>query len=193
MHFHVFHCFSTDLTTYLESEAIKSAADIQKIGRQLFEALDTLHQTAKVTHRDVKPSNILVDADGTIALADFGFSSATATLTGTAGAIPYRAPDAVPTDKLDIWSSGMTMLQVAAGRSDYGYFMEKANWNRNVQPWLKDPKWVRGLVETDATLLTASQRDKLASAMEKIFGQSTETTRPSAADILKEPFFAEPL
>jgi len=76
----------------------------------------------KIIHRDIKPSNILVARDGVIKLADFGVSgelvnSFAGTFTGTSY---YMAPERIQGAKYtitsDVWSLGLTILEVAMNR-----------------------------------------------------------------------------
>lgn len=93
---------------------------------QIVAGLDYLHKCG-VTHRDVKPANILVDPDGVIKITDFGVSSAVdvPTMTGNTivGTPWYIAPEMIegrPYGKsVDIWSLGCTVIELATGKRPY--------------------------------------------------------------------------
>ncbi|HEX6359412.1 serine/threonine-protein kinase [Actinophytocola sp.] len=82
-------------------------------------ALDHAH-TAGVVHRDVKPSNILVDRrTGQVLLCDFGIAAAGRRV-GTPG---YVAPELIPIDKAapvdpraDVYSLGVVLYECLTGR-----------------------------------------------------------------------------
>eukprot|EP00038_Savillea_parva_P000031 m.93695 g.93695 ORF g.93695 m.93695 type:complete len:449 (-) comp10012_c0_seq2:109-1455(-) len=82
-------------------------------------------QELKIMHRDIKPSNILVNSAGAIKLCDFGVStqlqqSMTATYVGTNA---YMAPERVQghpyTVRSEVWSLGLTLVELAIGRFPY--------------------------------------------------------------------------
>jgi Protein kinase domain/PEGA domain len=92
----------------------------------LADALHALH-LANIVHRDVKPSNIIVDSSGKMVLADFGLARAAfgteLTQTGEALGTPrYMSPEQVLGKKdaidgrSDIYSLGSTLYEVLAGR-----------------------------------------------------------------------------
>lgn len=93
---------------------------------QIVAGLDYLHKNG-VTHRDVKPANILVNPDGVIKITDFGVSSAVdvPTMTGNTivGTPWYIAPEMIegrPYGKsVDIWSLGCTVIELATGKRPY--------------------------------------------------------------------------
>ena len=60
-----------DYLSSMSDEGQCEPGEIQRITRDLLSALDFIRRKEFV-HRDVKPDNILIDEDGTIALADFG-------------------------------------------------------------------------------------------------------------------------
>ncbi len=95
-----------------------------RLGVAIARALQTAHE-AGVLHRDVKPSNILLRADGTVLLADFGLardsSSAVRTEPGQfVGTVAYAAPEqlrgAHVDARSDVYALGATLYHALSGR-----------------------------------------------------------------------------
>jgi serine/threonine protein kinase len=97
------------------------------LGAALASALAYVHEQG-IVHRDVKPSNIMVDAAGNAKLADFGIAqltdASTLTVTGTTlGTAAYMAPEQLEHHQVgtgaDVWSLGMVLLECLIGRRIY--------------------------------------------------------------------------
>jgi serine/threonine-protein kinase len=95
------------------------------IGRQVAEALDALHTTARMIHSDVKPANIVVAPDGHATLVDLGFvhtpgESRHWSSRPVYGTLNYLAPEALTSSlaaspQSDVYSLGVTLYEVIAG------------------------------------------------------------------------------
>nr|QAS62465.1 LRR receptor-like serine/threonine-protein kinase RPK2 [Sedum alfredii] len=100
---------------------------IHKIALDIAQALAYLHDQCvpRVLHRDVKPSNILLDNELNAYLSDFGLSrllgtSETHATTGVAGTFGYLAPEYAMTcrvsDKADVYSYGIVLLELLSDK-----------------------------------------------------------------------------
>jgi serine/threonine protein kinase len=93
-------------------------------------ALDFAHRQGMI-HRDVKPSNIIITADGDPMLTDFGIAKIldleeTVDLTGTSAAVgtpEYMAPEQSTSNKTDhradIYALGVVLYEMVVGRKPY--------------------------------------------------------------------------
>lgn len=115
------------LAGLLRAHGPLSVAQAAAVGDAVAAALEAAH-TAGITHRDVKPGNVLVAKDGRIKLNDFGIarnvSEATMTRTGMMlGSPAYIAPEVASggavTPGADLWGLGATLFAAVEGRPPY--------------------------------------------------------------------------
>ncbi len=116
------------LSQVLEERGRLPADETLRIVAQAATALQVAHD-AGIVHRDVKPSNLLIETEGTVRLADFGVarSAATAGLTGTQkimGTVQYMAPEQAMgqgvTPAADIYALGAVAYHCLAGQAPFG-------------------------------------------------------------------------
>jgi serine/threonine protein kinase len=102
------------------------AADV---GVRLLGALATAH-AAGILHRDVKPSNVLLDGDGRAVLTDFGIATLegdpTLTQVGMVMGTPgFTAPERIrgepATPASDLWSLGATLYAAVDGHGPFDH------------------------------------------------------------------------
>lgn len=88
----------------------------------VLEGLTYLYDAHRIIHRDIKPSNILCNSQGEIKICDFGVSgelvnSIADTFVGTSTYMsPERIQGAPYTVKSDVWSLGVSLIELALGR-----------------------------------------------------------------------------
>jgi serine/threonine-protein kinase OSR1/STK39 len=103
---------------------------IATVLQSILSALVCIHQQGQI-HRDVKPGNAIIGKDGVIKVGDFGVA-ATLLEEGqrkrarftTIGTPSYMAPEVLEngsghTEKADIWSLGITAIELATGSAPY--------------------------------------------------------------------------
>ncbi len=101
---------------------------VDSVGQDIALALDYAHQRGLV-HRDVKPSNILLEESGKAYLTDFGIALAAGeerlTRTGTAvGTVHYMSPEQIARpreigQRTDIYSFGCVLYEMLTGRPPF--------------------------------------------------------------------------
>ena len=102
--------------------------EVNRLFRQVGSALDYAHRLG-IVHRDVKPSNVLLDNEGNCYLTDFGLakileSSVQLTASGVGLGTPaYMSPEQGQGDKADarsdIYALGVVLYEMIAGQTPY--------------------------------------------------------------------------
>eukprot|EP00291_Cryptomonas_curvata_P030973 CAMPEP_0172211932 /NCGR_PEP_ID=MMETSP1050-20130122/36690_1 /TAXON_ID=233186 /ORGANISM="Cryptomonas curvata, Strain CCAP979/52" /LENGTH=515 /DNA_ID=CAMNT_0012892465 /DNA_START=75 /DNA_END=1619 /DNA_ORIENTATION=+ len=114
------------LQAYQQRRAELTEAEMAGLMRHCLEAVGFLHSLGRI-HRDIKSDNVLINSSGGVKMADFGFcvqltqeKEMRHSMVGT----PYwMAPELVRgqsyDQKVDIWSLGIMMIEMAEGEPPY--------------------------------------------------------------------------
>jgi eukaryotic-like serine/threonine-protein kinase len=115
------------LSRVLAEDGPMSPARAAEMGKVLLEALGSAH-AAGVVHRDVKPGNVLITAEGRTVLTDFGIATVAGDpgltqagmVMGTPGfCSPERIRGAPASPASDLWSLGATLYAAVEGHGPF--------------------------------------------------------------------------
>ncbi len=169
----------------VEGQVRLSAAEVVAIAAQLARGLEAVH-AAGLLHRDVKPSNVRISADGRAVLVDFGLArvpgSSELSLTGEfIGSPAYASPEQVRGSseldaRTDVYSLGATLYHALCGQAPF----EGTGFEAVLQAVLqRDPPLLR---QVDAEL-SEELETICAKAMEKEPGRRYASAAELAEDL----------
>lgn len=211
----VFEYLAHDLTGLLNHPTFKlEPAHRKHLAMQMFEGLDYLHNRG-VLHRDIKAANILVSADGTLKLADFGLARFYAKrhqydYTNRVVTIWYRSPELLYGETqygaaCDMWSAACVLVEIftrhAIFPGDGGEInqLEKiyavlGTPSRTEWPGLVDMPWFELLRPgyRKPNIFSEKYKEKVPAAAFELLAsifQYDPSKRPSAAEILEHAYF----
>ncbi|KAG2728008.1 hypothetical protein I3843_01G180900 [Carya illinoinensis] len=169
--------------------------------KEILNALSYLHNQGHL-HRDIKAGNILLDSNGSVKLADFGVSasiyesnptqegssSSSLMLTDVAGTPYWMAPEVVHSHsgysfKADIWSFGITALELAHGRPPLSHLPPSKSLLLKITRRFRFADYEKQEKDKNKKFSKAF-KDMVASCLDQ-----DPVKRPSAEKLLKHSFF----
>ncbi len=141
-----------------------AAAEVARLGMALADALHDLHRQ-EVVHHDLKPSHVILRADGAAVLLDFGLARhgglpdlVAAEADEPLGTPAYLAPEQVlgvrGDPRSDIFAVGAMLYELATGRLPFGH--AESAWGRHRRRWFDPapprtlnpaiPEWLQEIV-----------------------------------------------
>lgn len=171
-------------------------AEVKEIFCPIAQALDYAH-SRKVVHRDVKPSNIIIAADGAPYIMDFGIARemkdtfTRVTGKGTSGTLPYMSPEQVrglpPSPTQDIYSLAATMYECLSGHPPfYRGQIEYQIINEQPRDIPRIPKRVNAALQTGLAK-EGRKRPSQASDLVSMVALATESARGSLGTQARRP------
>ena len=149
---------------------------------EMAQGLMFMHKSFRL-HRDIKSDNVLVNFDGQVKLADFGFAvnltSEESKRTSVVGTPYWMAPELIKAEKydtsVDIWSLGITLIEMAEGEP----------------PFMSLPVLKALLTITTRPPSTLKSKSSWSQAMQDFLAKclvANPRKRASAEELLSHPF-----
>lgn len=125
------HCIVMELVegitlkNYIQRKGKLNNREAIAIALQVIDGMEQAHKMG-IVHRDIKPQNMIVSADGVVKVADFGIARAATQQTVNAtvmGSVHYISPEQARTgvsdERSDIYSFGCTLYEMLTGKVPY--------------------------------------------------------------------------
>lgn len=158
--------------------------EVIKITKQILRALDYIHTTANIIHRDIKLQNILITKSGIVKLSDFGLSinfadvSDKSSIISICGTPNYISPEVIDqnshTSAVDIWGVGVIVFLMLTGQRPFKSINNKKTFEKIRQVHYDWPAY---------PLVSEQAKSFVDSILKK-----NPLDRPTAHKLLKHPF-----
>ena len=176
---------------YIEGETLEARIkkgpmkleEAVRVATQVAEALKLAH-TKAIVHRDIKAANVMLGAEGSAKVLDFGLAktSQSTQLTrmgSTLGTAAYMSPEQAKGEEVDgrtdLWALGVTLYEMVSGNNPFGGDYEQAV--------------VYSILNTDPEPLTALRTGvpmELERIVDKLLHKEADRRYQSATDLIAD-------
>jgi serine/threonine protein kinase len=193
-----------DLKHHLDAGKRFSLEQSLAMMRELLSALEYAHRQS-IVHRDVKPANLLIEADGRVKLTDFGVAriqdsgEVTRTQGSMVGTLKYMSPEQVqgqPIDaRADLFAVGIVLYQLLTGKrpfdgdTDFAIIQQIVN-HTPAPPSSVNPALPPAIDAVLARALDKKRDQRFATA--QAFSQALQEASGQAADPTVVPPASQP-
>ncbi|KAL0874211.1 hypothetical protein Bca101_023916 [Brassica carinata] len=188
-----------EILTKVVSSGRLQESEARRYFQQLVSALTFCHREG-ISHRDVKPQNILLDKEGNLKVSDFGLSalpedrSSTGMLHTSCGTLAYTAPEVMAQrayngEKADSWSCGVLLYVLLAGYTPFDDSHVVVMYRKTQRRDYKFPSWfskpARSVIYRLLDPNPATRMSIEAVSETKWFKKSLETSSEFKSNVLE--------
>lgn len=169
-----------ELSTLISARGALAESETRVLFGQLVSAVAHLHSLG-ISHRDIKPQNVLLDSAGNVKLSDFGlgsFFAPAALLETPCGSPCFAAPEVITgkpyrPEPSDVWGLGITLFNMLVGKLPFDEPTKKELYAKIQTVTYENP----------STISVSALR-----LIKRLLVREPKT-RPAAAEILSDPWF----
>ncbi len=183
-----------DLASLMEAHQPMAWRQVAHLAREAALGLEAIHKVGLI-HSDLKPSNLLLGADGRLRIADLGvarLASRTASEQSSSGTLTYAAPELLTgnpaTRPSDLYALGSVLYELLTGRPPHSASIYRRYMGDSPLQWPDrddgPPEWLRATVER---LLAPQPAARFQSAAELAAALSTAGRAGQSDDVDADP------
>jgi serine/threonine protein kinase len=185
------------LKQQLQREGKLKQYDAVKIINQVLDGIGYAHGN-KIIHRDLNPSNLLINKEGNVRIMDFGISVVSGTMTASTvvtGTVNYLAPEQLTNSELspsvDIFACGLILYEMLTGHQVYSANNAMAIMYKITNETIAPPSKRNPEIESDldVIIMKALEKDptnrytsakEMQSALKKYLNVDDDTEKESS-------------